>query len=367
MIILIAIISLILLVTIHELGHLLFAKKFGVRVDEFGIGYPPRLFGKKIGETIYSWNLLPLGGFVKIHGHEERAEGSDSFSSKPFYQKSIIILAGVAVFWVIAAILLTAVMIIGAPSLIGDDEVGNFTDPKVQIIGVSKDSPALDAGLEMGDIIKSINGIEVDRVIEVQEMIEKNKGKEITLTIQRGQKILNISLTPRISVPNNEGLIGISLLRVGFKKTVWYKAPIEGIKATGVLTVSTVRGWGMVFKSLFQGKGLPDGVELVGPIGIFSKYFSGIGSLSVSYFLQLVALIAISLALINLLPIPALDGGWFLFLVIEKIKGKPLNQKVVQVISTIFFVLLVSLMLWITVKELIPIVQGIIQKIQTII
>lgn len=352
MTIFIAIISLILLIVLHELGHFFFAKKFGVRVDEFGIGYPPRLFGKKIGETIYSWNLLPLGGFVKIYGHEERIEDPRSFTTKPFWQKSIIILGGVAVFWVIAAILLSVVLLIGAPSVIDDYEIGDFRNPRVQIIEVAKDSPAAVAGLKIGDIIEGINGISVDKVVEVQNISAENKGKEVVLTIQRGQKVFDISLALREYFPSDQGPMGVALFRTALKKTVWYKAPIGGIKATGSLTVSIIKGWGIVLKSLFMGRGLPDGVEVKGAVGIF-ELFNGVGSLGASYFLQLVAIIAISLALINSLPIPALDGGWFVFLIIEKIKGKPLNDKIIQKISAVFFILLVILMIWITVKDVI--------------
>lgn len=352
MTIFIAIISIILLIILHELGHFISAKKFGVQVDEFGIGYPPRIFGKKIGETIYSLNWLPLGGFVKIYGHEERINNPKSFSSKPFYQKAIIILAGVAVFWVVAAVLMTAVFIIGAPTLIEDNETAGFKDPKVQVVGIAFDSPAAEAKLEIGDIIKKINGEEIDKVKQIQEFSNSHKGEEITLTIQRGKSIFDVSLLVRSSFPEDQGPIGIALFRTALKKTVWHKAPIEGIKSTGYLTLAIIKGWLMVFQSLFSGQGLPAGVEIGGVVKM-SQLFNGIGSLSVSYFLQLTALIAISLALLNVLPIPALDGGWFLFLLIEKIKGRPLNDKLVQNISAFFFVLLVVLMIWVTIKDIV--------------
>ena len=352
MTILIAIISLIILVILHELGHFYFAKKFGVRVDEFGIGYPPKIFSKKIGETLYSLNLLPLGGFVRIYGHEERINDPRSFSTKPFWQKSIIILGGVAVFWVIAAILLSIVMVIGAPSLIEDHETTGFIDPKVQIVSVAKNSPADAIGLVIGDVIKSMNGISLDKVSSVQEITDENKGKEISIVIQRGQEILNLSLVPRIDTPSGEGPMGVALFRTALKKIPWYKAPIEGVKATWNLTVAIVHGWGTVIGSLVTGNGVPEGVEIKGVVGIF-ELFNGIGSLGISYFLQLISIIAISLALINSLPIPALDGGWFLFLVIEKVRGKPLNDKLIQKISIFFFLLLIILMVWITIKDII--------------
>jgi len=356
--IIIAFISLIGLIILHELGHFLLAKKFGVKVEEFGIGYPPRLFGKKIGETIYSLNLLPFGAFVKIYGHEERIEDPRSFSTKPFYQKSLIILGGVVVFWIVSAILLSIVMGIGVPSAIDDEEGGILKDPKVQIAAVVSGSPAEAAQLKIGDAISGLRfeneQLKIDKVSQVQEFTQAHKGEEVILTIQRGNEIFNVSLFPRASFPEGEGPMGMVLVRTALKSYPWYIAPIEGIKATGALTVAVVRGWGMVFSSLFQGKGIPPGVEIGGPVRIF-ELFVDVGALGISYFLQFIALISISLALINILPIPALDGGWFLFLVIEKIKRKPLNDKIIQKVSVTFFFLLIALMVWITIKDIIRI------------
>jgi len=353
--IIIAFISLIGLIVLHELGHFVLAKKFGVKVEEFGIGYPPRLFGKKIGETIYSLNLLPFGAFVKIYGHEERIEDARSFTIKPFYQKSLIILGGVVIFWIVAAILLSIVMGIGVPSAISDEEAGILKNPKVQIAAIVSESPAEAAELKIGDTIQkfSISNFQfpINKVKEVQDLTETYKGQEIILTIQRGDEIFDVSLIPRTSFPEGEGPMGVLLVRTALKSFSWYVAPIEGIKATGALTTAVVRGWGMVFSSLFQGKGVPPGVEIGGPVRIF-ELFVDVGALGASYFLQFIALISISLALINILPIPALDGGWFLFLVIEKLKGKPLNDKIVQKISVTCFFLLIALMVWITIKDI---------------
>jgi len=350
MTIFIAIVSLIVLVILHELGHFYFAKKFGVRVDEFGIGYPPRIWGKKIRGTLWSLNWLPLGGFVRIYGHEKRIDEPDSFSTKSFWQKAIIILGGVAVFWVVAAILLTVVMMIGAPTLIEDGDTG-FADPKVQIAAVSKDSPADQLGLKIGDVIKSMNGVTLDKVGMVQEITKNNLGQEVPITIQRGRENLDLTITPRTDFPGGEGAMGVALFRTALRQTPWYLAPIEGVKATWNLTAATVLGWGAVIGGLVSGEGLPVGVEVKGAVGIF-ELFNGIGSLGVSYFLQLIAVIAISLALINSLPIPALDGGWFLFLVIEKLRGKPLNDKLIAKISVSFFFVLIILMIWITARDI---------------
>ena len=353
--ILIAFFSFITLIILHELGHFLMAKKFGVKVEEFGIGYPPRLFGKKIGETIYSLNLLPLGGFVKLYGHEKRIDDPRSFTTKPFWQKALIILGGVISFWVIAAILLSIVMYLGMPMQIGDDENHNLVDPRVQIMAVAPASPAEKAGIRIGDTIKQFSifnfQFSINKMKEVQEFTERYKGQEVVLTIQRGKEIFDVSMIPRETPPENEGAMGVSLIRTALKSYSWHQAPIQGILATGNLTVMVIKGWGMTIASLFQGKGIPVGIELRGPVGIF-ELFAQVGTLGIGYFLRFMALISICLALINVLPIPALDGGWLLFLIIEKIRRKPLNQKIEQKIAAFFFFLLISLMIYVTINDI---------------
>ena len=355
LILIIVFVSLVALITIHELGHFLMAKKLGVKVEEFGLGFPPRIWGKKIGETLYSLNLIPFGGFVRIYGHEEPVYGDPrSFAERPFWQKSLIILGGVFTFWIVAFILLTAVMIIGSPTAIEDSETEGIINPKVQILSVIPESPADLAGLKVGDVILETEGIVVNKVQEISSFSQNNKGEEGILKIQRGGEIFDVSLEFRESHPENEGPMGVSLVRTGLKKYSWYVAPWNALKATYYLTVTIIESWIMLLSTLFSGSGLPPGVQVTGIVGIF-QLFTEVGALGVSYFLQFLAVITIHLALINSLPLPALDGGWFLFMILEKIKGKPLNQKFVQRISTVFFFLLVALMIWITIKDIIRI------------
>jgi len=355
-----AFISLVLLIIIHELGHFIAAKKLGVKVEEFGLGLPPRIWGKQVGETLYSLNWIPFGGFVKIYGQEEPVkEDSKSFTDRPFWQKSIIILAGVFSFWVISFVVLTAVMLIGAPSAIDDSEINNLVDPKVQIVSISPGSPAQTAGLKLGDVIIKIKIddtklIEVNKVKDVLDISMANKGKEATLTIKRGLEVFDVTLNIRESYAADDGPMGVALVRTDLKKYPWYLAPIKGLEATASLTWAIIESWITLFGSLFSGKGLPPGVQVTGVVGIF-QLFAEVGGLGVSYFLQFIAIIAIHLALINILPIPALDGGWFFFLLIEKIKGSPLNQKIVQKTSAVFFFLLITLMIWITIRDIIRI------------
>lgn len=357
--IVIAFVSLIGLIILHEFGHFVLAKILGVKVEEFGLGYPPRLFGKKFGETVYSLNILPFGGFVKIYGQEEIISDSRSFSQKPFWKKAIIILGGVFSFWVISAILLSIVMIIGAPTIVEDDQNQGLIEPKIQIVSVSEGSPAWQAGLKVGDVI---NGF--DKVREVQEFTKNNAGKKVSLTIQRGKEVFDVFVILRVPSSDNEGALGVGLARTALKTYPWYQAPLKGISATGSLTWLVIKSWGMVLGSLFSGQGLPPGVKIIGPVKIF-EWFIDVGGMGISYFLQFIAIIAVQLALVNILPIPALDGGWLLFMVIERLRGKPLNQKIVQRITATFFFLLLGLMVLVTARELAPKIQEIYETVST--
>lgn len=347
MFIFIAIITLILLIIIHELGHFLAAKKLGVKVEEFGLGYPPRIWGKQVGETLYSINLLPFGGFVKIYGQEQSIKDPESFSEKPFWKKSIIILGGVFSFWIVSVVLISIVMLLGAPSEVPDEQV--VQNPKVQIIMVQNDSPASKAGLQVGDAIKKIDEVEINKVGQVQNLSQINRGKEINIEVQRGDKTFNVSLVPRME---GDGPIGIALTRTALIKYPWYLAIWKGIEGTINLTWAIIYGWWTLLSNIFTGKGIPAGMEVAGPVKIY-QFFSQAGAMGINYFLQFIAFFAVNLALINSLPIPALDGGWFMFLVIEKIRKKPLNEKIVQGVSAFFFILLLALMIWITTREVI--------------
>jgi len=347
----IAFFSLIGLIVLHEFGHFILAKKFGIKVEEFGVGFPPRLFGKKLGETIYSLNLLPFGAFVKIHGEEGGIEDYRSFIGKPMWQRILIVLGGVVSFWIISAIILSMVAgVWGLPTAVKDEEDHNLVNPRVQITALNPDSPAKNASLKVGDTIVGFH-----KVKEVQEFIAENQGKEITLTIKRGKEVFEKKMIPRVSPPEGEGAIGVGLTRVALKSYSWYQAPVQGVIACGNLTFNIVWGWILGLKSVLGWAELPEGVEMrmVGPLGIFDllrEYFER----GIYYFLFLVSVISIALALVNILPIPALDGGKLMFLAIEAVRKKPVNRKIEQHITTIFFILLITLMIFITIKFDIP-------------
>ena len=355
-IILIAFLSLISLVVLHELGHFVLAKRFGVKVEEFGIGLPPRIIGKKIGETIYSLNLLPFGAFVKIYGEEGGIEDYRSFSSRPIWQRSLIVLGGVVVFWIIGFILLSIIMLLGASTLIEDTDNHNLVDPRVQITQLAAGSPAEMAGLKIGDTIKQLkvgdDQIQTTKVKEVQDFTASHLSEEVTITIQRGKEIFDTKLVLRASPPENEGPMGIGLDRVATISYPWYQAPIQGAIATWNLTIAIIQGLYLILKGLIVGTGLPAGTQIMGPVGIFSV-FTQMAQLGASYFIGFIAVISIYLAVFNILPIPALDGGKLIFLAIEAIRKKPVPEKIEQRITVFFFALLMVIMLWATIKDVI--------------
>jgi len=356
MVILIVFISLIGLIILHEFGHFAIAKKFGVRVEEFGIGLPPRLIGKKIGETLYSLNLIPLGAFVKLYGEEKEIKEPRSFTGKPIWQRALIILGGVVSFWIISAILLSIVFGMGVPQAISDQ--AEAVNPKVQIVAVASGSPAEEAGIKVGDAIKqlTINNqqLTINKVKQVQEFTKEHLGQAITLTIERGKEVFDATLIPRVLPPEGEGAMGVGLVRTALTSYPWYLVPVKGVEACFNFTGSIVIGLFQVFGNLIQGKGLPAGAQLMGPIGIGSLMTQA-AHLGLTYYLQFIALISIYLAIFNILPIPALDGGKLLFLGIEKVRRRAVSQKIEQGITSIFFALLIALMIWVTIKDIIRI------------
>ena len=355
----VAFISLIVLMIIHEFGHFIIAKKFGVRVDEFGIGYPPRIFGKKFGETIYSINWIPLGAFVRIYGEEGGVDDYRSFVGLKIWKRVLIIIGGVAAFWLSSIIIFSIVFMMGADLPVQDKDVEGFTNVRVSVVGVSGNSPAKEAGMETGDVIlnaKTQNfNIAINKIKDFQDFAKENAGKEIILTVKRQQNIFDVSLTPRISPPEGQGAVGVALERMAtlIEKYPWYEAPLRGLIYTGETTVSALKGLYVVFADIFSGKGAPEGAEFAGPLGI-TVFLANAATYGPGFFLYFIGMISVFIAIFNLFPIPALDGGKLIFLAIEKIKRKPVSAKIEQSITMAFFAVLILLSLFITIKFDIP-------------
>lgn len=342
--ILIAIFSILFLVVLHELGHFLIARKFGVRVEEFGIGLPPRVFGKKIGETMYSLNALPLGAFVRMTGEDERSDDPRSFSKQPVFRRMLIVAGGVIVFWLVAAFLFAGIgATTGIPSSVNDTDL--VPNANVQILGVAKESPAEIAGLKPGDIILNFN-----KVGDIQKASQEFKGKDMLLSIKRGKEMFDVALVPRVDPPAGQGVLGVSLARTALIKYIWYEAPLKGAHIAWSMTTQVIQGLWNTLTSLAGKHGLPEGVELTGPVGIVVLLKNAL-SLGVSSFLFFVAVLSIYLAVFNILPIPAADGGRLVFLLIEAIRKKPVPEALEKRIISVSFALLIIFFLFITFRD----------------
>lgn len=360
--IIIVVLSLILLMSLHELGHFFLAKKFGIIVEEFGIGYPPRIWGKKIKNTIYSINWLPLGAFVKILGEDETQKKTQgSFASKPLWQRALVLFGGVACFWIIAFLIITILAgVSGVPTAVPDSFNGTGKEtPKVQIFSIAKNSPADLSGIKAGDeIIKlkvqsaklKVEEMETNKVGEIQQFIGEHKGEEILFFLQRGDETLEVFSVPRIDPPKGEGALGIALARVVHMQVAWYKSPWIGLKITVLQTKDIPVQWSELIKKKINRVPTPE-VQLVGPVGLGQIMTQALGQGAGNY-LMLVAIISIYLAFFNLLPIPALDGGRLLFIAIEAIRRKPVKPQVEQKITTIFFMALILITLIFTFQDI---------------
>lgn len=354
--VLIVIFSLIGLITLHEFGHFILARLFGVKVEEFGIFLPPRIYGRQIGETVWSLNALPVGAFVKLHGEEERVGDSRSFASKPVWQRMLIVAGGVISFWLIAVVIFTYVFTTGTNQTVLDTE--DAKDAKVLVTAVSKNSPASEAKILPGDYIKSLKladdpsqNIAVDKYAQVLDFTNANKGKLIVVEVQRANETLSFNLTPRENPPANEGALGIGLVRTAHISYDFRQALSQSILRTWNITLSFFSSWDQIIKRVVSGQGLPPGAQFVGPIGI-GVMMNQAAQMGINYYLQFVGVIAVYLAIFNALPIPALDGGKLFFLAIEAVRKRPLSEKLEQNITVVFFFILIVLSLFATIGDI---------------
>ncbi len=342
MTVLAVIIGLSALILGHEAGHFFVAKWFRIRVDEFGFGFPPRLWGKRIGETTYSVNLLPFGGFVRIHGEDgaDGVEDAHSFTSQPVWKRSAVVLSGVAVNFLLGGLLLAVVFTAGTPR-------------HLMVADVASGSPAAAGGIESGDVITraTATGITLTDPVPTDEFIaiaKRSIDEPIRLVLQRGQKTVEVALVGRANPPPGQGSLGIELIGIGTASVPFPKSLADGFAAAGSDTGEIAAGFVALFGKLFVS---PQVIETVsGPVGIVTLA-SQASALGFIYLLQLMAIISLNLTVLNLIPFPALDGGRFLFLLFEKVKGTPIPLQFQRVVNAIGFVALVALMVAVTVQD----------------
>jgi regulator of sigma E protease len=366
MTVLLFVIVLVVLILVHELGHFIVAKLSGMQVDEFGIGYPPRLFGKKFGETLYSVNALPFGGFVRIFGEDETDEdvlaSNRAFSARPRILQALTLIAGVAMNLLLAYVLITVILYIGTPRALESNEVALAPDAALAVSDVLPGSPAAVAGLKAGDTIRSVTLPEaVFSSLDPQAFLafvqSDTAGAPLQFTIERDHKEQVIEATPRSGVivddPSRLAL-GVSVADIGTVPVTLRRAPIDGAIYTWEITKETATGLAHFFWQAITLKA--DLSQVSGPIGIAgavgTAYAEGFAQL-----LSIAAIISINLAIINLLPIPALDGGRLLFVIIESITRKPIKPSFAAAVNGIGFALLVLLMVVVTGHDIFKLIK----------
>jgi regulator of sigma E protease len=355
--IIIFIIFLGFLLLIHEAGHFFSAKYFKVKVEEFGIGLPPRLWKKKIKETIYSINLLPFGGFVRIlgeDGDEETKKRKDSFSSQKPSKRMTILLAGVVLNFLAGIVFLSIGYSVGIPVIA--DHKNDLENVHLSILAVDNDSPAELSGVEVGDIVLGVN-FEQDKlegkisVDSFKEFVSRYQGEEIVLNLQKpNQERIDISVLARKEPPKGKGALGIAIGEVGIAQYPFFKSIWQGIKNSGRIFINTFIAVYYLIRGLFAESGIVG--ELVGPVGIAVMGGQTV-KLGLGYLLQFLAGLSINLAALNLIPFPGLDGGRMIFVLIEKIKKSPVSRKIEGSFHSIGFLILLLLLMFITARDII--------------
>ncbi|KKP69490.1 hypothetical protein A2X44_03085 [candidate division CPR3 bacterium GWF2_35_18] len=337
------------IIFVHELGHFVAARISKVRVEEFGLGMFIRIFSIKRGETTYSINAIPIGGFVKLTG-EDGSEQDDphSFASKPKLTRFFILSAGVFMNFILAFLLFTVVFLTGMPQWGG----------KVYIADISSDSPAFEAQLQKGDLIQKVNGTVVDSSERIQEITEANLGSKLNLEILRENNTLNIEVLARKDHPDNEGPMGVTMsvepVVVSSIKYSFSQALIEGFKLTLSMTKEMILGFVMIFTNLFGTGKVPEGVA--GPIGI-GQIIGELMKFGIIPVLQFAGIFSLNLAVLNFIPFPALDGGRVLFIVIEGIIRRKVPARVEGMIHLGGLALLLILLILVSYQDILRIVK----------
>ncbi len=373
-----------ILVVAHEWGHFITARKSGMKVYEFGFGYPPRVLSwyrdPKTKKLVWIWgsgksslkktvsgneqeeefpgmlwsiNLLPIGGFVRIKGENgERAKDNDSFGGKPAWQRIVVLVAGVTMNFLLAAVVLGFGFMIGLPADVSqgiDDKAIVVEEPSVIIQQVQPNTPAETAGLNFGDKIVGFDQATVSSIEEMNAYIDAHPDQQIVARVQRGAESLDLPITPVVFEGDTDASIGVAIAEAGIIKYPWYIAMYKGFVAATFGLINIFVAFYFLIKNLILGQGLL--FEVAGPVGI-ANIVGQSAKLGLNYVLNVTAMLSLSLAAINILPIPALDGGRVLFVIIEKIIRRPVPMKYEQLAHTVGFALLMLLVVIVTWRDI---------------
>ena len=394
--ILVFLLILTVLVVVHELGHYVTAKRLGVKVEEFGFGFPPRVWGKKVGETLYSINLLPIGGFVKLFGEDEagagrvelsnnkrkvtkKADEKRAFYARPVWQRAWIVFAGVVmntllsivIFYIFLALsnFTTTLPLLGDFRFIGVHQV-NKVDNRILVDEISAKSPAAEAGMVAPLQLLAINGQKLTNADQVLQLVEGNEGKKITITWQeiKSQKKETAEVTPRVHPPQGQGAVGIRFAPYAIPTAILTYQTVPEKIFSGIihpvnLLLYTFDTMGKLISiSIHQKNFAPVSDSVSGPVGVASAVGQELQQPTMKErilgLLNLSGLLSISLAFFNVLPIPALDGGRLFFILIEGFTGRKLNARVENYINAIGMLVLLALIVLITFKDVMQLFSG---------
>ena len=370
--VLVGLFLLVLLVVLHELGHAIAARRNGVVVEEFGIGFPPRAWARKLkGGVLFTLNWLPLGGYVKLQGEHDAANKKGDYGAASLWAKTKILLAGVFINWITAVVLFTGLALTGLPKVIDNQ----FTIPSdtteirkpVTVVAVTDGSPADQAGLKPGDQIVRFAGQRLELPSDLSALTKQYKGSTVEVIYNRDGSEAIKRLTLRAENKDQQGYLGVSADQRTTYRSTW-SAPIVGVALTGQITGVTLQGLGdMVGKFA---TGLVDklnpsqdsqaradeklgevGSGVAGPVAILGILFPSAREAGVSALVFMTALISLALAIMNILPIPALDGGrWFVTMLFRVLK-KPLTKELEEKIHGTGFAVLMGLFVLVTIAD----------------
>jgi regulator of sigma E protease len=368
--IVVGLIILVLLVVVHELGHAIVARRNGVVVEEFGIGFPPRAWAKKLKNGIlFSLNWLPLGGFVKLQGEHDAADQKGDYGAATFWQKTKILLAGVFINWLVAALLLTILAVTGLPKILPNQFViesdSSLAQQPVLITAITKGYPAEKAGLRSGDMILRFDSKEVPTARALIDQTKVSKGKTVEVVYKRAGEEKTVKVELRDAQTGS--IFGAGLGQQVLTRSTW-SAPIVGVAVTGQFTWATLQGLGNLLANLASGLVMqlsPDeatrnqagqnlkavGDSVAGPVGILGTIFPQAEKAGLTQLIFLTAIISLTLAVMNALPIPALDGGRWFVTALYRVLKKPLTKEREEKIQATGFIILMTLVLVVTIAD----------------
>jgi len=367
--IIVGLIVLVFLVAAHELGHAIVAKRNGVVVEEFGIGFPPRAWAKKLKNgVLFTLNWLPLGGFVKLQGESDDASKKGDYGAATFWVKTKILFAGVAINWLIAVVLLTILAATGLPSGIPNQftvpsDTTVISDP-VKISVITAGYPAEKAGLQKGDEIVSLAGEDINSSAQLIEVSKAHRGETVKIVYERNNNEETADVALRDA---DSAVFGAALNQNQKTKSTW-SAPIVGVVSTGQYTWLTVEGLGNLVSNFFGGlfgqlttseagrekateKLNEAGASVAGPVGILGVIFPAASEVGPSRVVFLAAIISLTLAVMNALPIPSLDGGRWFVTALFRVMKKPLTKDIEERINGTGFMFLLCLILLVTIAD----------------